>query len=201
MRKTIKNILAIFLCGVLFFGASYAYLHFNINKGATKAEQKNYDVPYKLLPENSGIAFVLPDNSAVITYLDFEKNRIDVVNVEKYDETNDLYYGYTADYKAEINYELIGGVIDRIGGINVEVEGEKLRYTGVQAIDLISENLNNDIKGQILTEIFKQISKNNFSKDDFIYIIENSKSDLSLLDCIYWLDYIDEMCQNINFIG
>ncbi|MBQ8267756.1 MAG: hypothetical protein IJZ21_05170, partial [Clostridia bacterium] len=101
----------------------------------------------------------------------------------------------------ETDYQLIGGIVDRVGGVNVEVNGETLRYTGVQIIDLISVNPDEDMKAQVITQIFRQISENNFSKDDFIYIIENSKSNLTVVDCIYWLDYIGEMRGNINFVN
>lgn len=185
----------------MFFGAAYAYLNYNFNNQTAKADQKDYTVPYKNLPDNSGIAFLLPDGNGVMAYLDFENSCINVVNIENYDRNNNMYYGYTVDYIIETDYQLIGGIVDRVGGVNVEINGETLRYTGVQIIDLISVNSDVNIKMQIIIQIFKQISKNNFSTDDFVYIIENSKSNLSIIDCIYWLDYIDEMSRNINFVN
>lgn len=185
----------------MFFGAAYAYLNYNFNNQTAKADQKDYTVPYKNLPDNSGIAFLLPDGNGVMAHLDFENSCINVVNIENYDRNNNMYYGYTVDYIIETDYQLIGGIVDRVGGVNVEINGETLRYTGVQIIDLISVNSDVNIKMQIITQIFKQISKNNFSTDDFVYIIENSKSNLSIIDCIYWLDYIDEMSRNINFVN
>ena len=195
-----KAFVVVFSAAIFFFGA-YAYLDYNLNGKTAKADQKDYTVPYKNLPDNKGIAFLLPDSSGVIAYLDFENSCINVINVENYDSTNDLYYGYTVDFTVETDYQLIGGIVDRVGGVNVEVNGETLRYTGVQIIDLISVNPDEDMKAQVITQIFRQISENNFSKDDFIYIIENSKSNLTVVDCIYWLDYIDEMRSNINFVN
>ena len=201
LKNIIKKAFIIFLCGMLFFGLSYAYLYFNFNKSTAKADQKDYTVPYNPLPDNAGIAFLLPDSSAVLAYLDFENECINVVNIEKYDSRNKIYYGYSADFTVQADYELISGIIDRIGGINIEIGEETLRYTGVQVIDLISEKQTENIKPQIISQIFEQISKNNFSKDDFIYIIENSNSDLKLIDCIYWLEHIGDLCSRINIVN
>ncbi len=195
-----KAFVVVFSAAIFFFGA-YAYLYYNLNGQTAKADQKDYTVPYENLPDNAGIAFLLPDSSAVIAYLDFENRCINVINIEVYDITNNLYYGYTVDFTVETDYQLIGGIVDRVGGVNIQLNGEILRYTGVQVIDLISVNSDANIKPQLITQIFKQISENDFSKDDFIYIIENSKSNLTVVDCIYWLDYIGEMRGNINFVN
>ena len=195
-----KAFVVVFSAAIFFFGA-YAYLDYNLNVQTAEADQKDYTVPYENLPDNAGIAFLLPDSSAVITYLDFENRCINVINIDAYDITNNLYYGYTVDFTVETDYQLIGGIVDRVGGVNIQLNGETLRYTGVQVIDLISVNLDANIKPQLITQIFKQISENDFSKDDFIYIIENSKSNLTVVDCIYWLDYIGEMRGNINFVN
>lgn len=198
-KNILKRALIIFFCGALFFSAAYAYLDYNLNKQTANADQKDYTVPYKNIPDNAGIIFLLPDGSGVMAYLDFESSCINVVNIENYDRNNDMYYGYTADYVIEADYQFIGGIVDRVGGISIEIDGEILRYTGVQVIDLLSVNHDENIKPQIITQIFNQISKSGFSRDDFVYIIENGEGNLSIIDCIYWLDYIDELRKNITF--
>lgn len=185
---------------MLFFGASYVYLHYNLNR-ATQTERKDYTVPYKHIPDNAGVGFLLPDSSAVLVYLNFENNCINVVNIEKYDAANDLYYGYTVDYTVEVTYPFISGIVDRLGGINIRVNGEVLRYTGVQVVELAKGNKDSTIKSQIISEVFSQISKSGFSKENFVYIIQNTNTDLSLLDCIYWMDYIDNIRGDIKFIN
>ena len=200
MKNILKKILIIFFCGASVFAASYAYLNFSIKKSMAKIDQKEENVPYEHIPDNAGIGFVLSDGSALLTYLNFKENCINVVNVEKYDEFNDLYYGYTMDYTVQVNHTLISGLVDRIGGITIRTNGETLRYTGMQVIKLISGDKDGNVKQQIITEIFKQISANGFSKEDFVYIIQNSKTDLSLLNCIYWINHINKICDNIVFV-
>lgn len=201
MKRIFKTALITILCGVIFFGGAYAYLDYNIDKTAKEAEQKNYDVQYEYTPENCGIAFVLPQDNATIVYLDFDNMCIRLLNVKNFDRSLSEYYGYTADYIIEIDYELIAGIVDRVGGIELEYDGEKMRYTGVQVIDIIARGQMDDIEKKILLQIFEKIAKNSFSKDDLVYIIENSKGDLSFADCMDWLDYLKDMSRRVSFIN
>ena len=77
----------IVLSGAIFFCAAYFYLNYNLNKPITKTEQKDYETPYNPLPKNCGIAFVFPNDSATLIYLDFEKRAINLLDVE-YDDLN-----------------------------------------------------------------------------------------------------------------
>ena len=163
----------IFLSGAIFFGAAYAYLDYNINVDTADVDQKDYTVPYVRTPESCGIAFVFPDDSATLVYLDFEEENIRLLSIDSFDPSRPEYYGYTADYTVQTSYELIEGIIGRV----------------------------EDINRQILLQIFDKISKNSFSKDDFVYIIENSESDLSFVDCIDWLDYLKSMSGRVNFVN
>lgn len=186
--------------GMIFFGVSYAYLDYNLSKVAD-TDQKDYTVPYNRAPENCSVVFVYPDNTATLVYLDFAKENIRLVNISNYDPACPEYYGYSADYNVKISYDLIEGIIDRVGGIDITHNNEQFRYTGVQVIDLIAYGSVDDIKKQILTQIFNKISKNSFSKDDMVYIIENSEGNLSFIDCIDWLDYLENMSNRISFIN
>lgn len=201
LKRIFKIALITFLSGAIFFGVAYAYLDYNLNEAVEDTDQKDYTVPYVRTPENCGIALVFPENSATLVYLDFEGECIRLLDIENFDPTRPEYYGYTADYTVQIGYELIEGVVDRVGGIELEYQGQKSRYTGVQVIDIIAYDSGQDIKRQIILQIFNKISKNSFSKDDFVYIIENSESNLSFVDCIDWIDYIKDMSGRVNFIN
>ena len=190
----------VLMCGMLFFGAVYGYLYYNLNKEILNVDEKDYEVPYKHIPENKGIGFLLPDGSAVLVYLNFEKGCINVVDVETYDSNNNLYFGYTMDYTVVVDRELIGGMVDRVGGVNLRVEEETLRYTGVQVAELIGKTTDKTVKSQIISEIFRGISKNGLTKENFIYILQNSETNLTVLDCIDWYDYIDEIFRKIEKI-
>ncbi|MBR6503121.1 MAG: hypothetical protein IKT42_06740 [Clostridia bacterium] len=200
MKKIIKRILISFMCGALFFGVVYGYLYYNLNKKILNADEKNFETEYRYLPDSEGIGFLLPDSSAILVYLNFKENCINVVNIEVYDKNNDVYHGYTMDYTVEVDEQLIGGIVDRVGGVNVSVGGETYRYTGSQVEELIKTVPNGSVKSQIISEIFKQISKNGFTRENFVYILQNAKTNLSILDCINWLGFIDQIRKNIVFV-
>lgn len=190
-----------FFCGLIFFFSSYVYLNLNLNNDTQTADQKDYTVPYEQIPQNACVAFVLPSDNAYFVHLDFKSRDIKLVMAENFSTKSQSYYGYTADYTVECDYQLLAGIIDRVGGVNLTFENETLRYTGIQVIDLIATGSLNKIKRPLLAEIFKQIAKNGFSKEDLVYIIENGESDLSVVDCIYWLDYIVNMSSRVSFVN
>ena len=200
LKSIIKRMLISIMCGALFFVVVYGYLNYNLKQSVLSADQKNNDTQYKHVPENKGIGFLLPDGSAVLVYLNFEENCINVANISTYDKNNDLYYGYTVDYTVEVDEQLVGGMVDSVGGVNVSVAGQTYRYTGVQVEELINNTSDTSVKTQIIAEIFKSVSKNGISKENFVYILQNAKTNLSILDCVYWLDYIDLIRENIIFI-
>ncbi len=201
MKRIFKVALITFLSGAIFFGAAYTYLDYNLNKAIKDTDQKDYTVPYVRTPENCGIVLIFPEGSAILVYLDFESECIRLLDIEEFDPSRPEYYGYTADYTVQTSYELIEGIVDRVGGIELEYQGEKMRYTGVQVLDLIAYGQAKELKRQMVLQIFDKISKNSFSKDDFVYIIENSESNLSFVDCIDWIDYLKDMSGRVNFVN
>ncbi|MDO4608342.1 MAG: hypothetical protein Q4B40_04030 [Clostridia bacterium] len=201
MKGLLKKVFIFFCCAFLFFGLSYVYLYYNFNKESAEADQKQYNVPYEQKPENKSIAFVFADNSACLVHLDFDNMGIRLLNIEEFEGNTAVYSGYSCDYTVQVSYQLIEGIVDRVGGVNLDIDGQIRRYTGIQVVDIISHGCDEDLKKDILLEIFTGISKNNFTKDDFVYIVENSKTDLSVIDCIYWVDYIKDMSCQINFIN
>lgn len=188
------------MCGLLFFGIAYSYLQLSLN-GAFSTDNKDQQTPYKIYPKNSGVAIVLDDGSAVLAYLDFKNNNIKLVDIPQFDKGIEEYNGFSVDYTVQTNSTLLEGVIDRVGGVNLKCDGKKMRYTGNQVVELISNGCENELKQQLFLQIFNQIAKNDFSKSDFVYIMENSKSNLSIVECITWIDYLPDMCENISFVN
>ncbi len=202
LKSILKKGIVIFVCGMLFFGVVYAFLYFNYNQSeTTTTDQKEHTVPYERLPENKGIAIVFSDGSAHLIQLDFDTMCIRLVDISEFAGQHADYNGYFADFTVKIDYNLVEGIIDRVGGIDLEYGGAIWHCTGTQVVEYISYNDNNELRRQIILKIFEQISKNDFSKDDFVYIIENSTTDLSLPDCIFWIDYIKQMSSRTDFIN
>ena len=201
MKRAFKVAIITILSGAIFFGVAYAYLNYNINKSLKETEQKDYTTPYVRYPDNCGIVLVFPSDSAMLAYFDFEGRCIRLLDVESYDPERPEYYGYTADYTVKMSYDLIEGIVDRVGGIEIKENGETVRYTGVHVIELIARGYSSETKKEIVLQIFNKISKNCFSVDDLVYITQNSESNLSFIDCIDWIDYLKDMSSRVYFIN
>lgn len=197
-KKIFIALFTVVLCSAFFFFVSLFYLNMHIEKNKD-ADAEVLSEPYSAVPTNSGLLFRFEDGKGCLVYLDFEgKSTVamfcdgDVVRVGK----------YTADYTVDTDYYLFAGIIDRLGGIDLEYEGEMRRCTGMQAAEILSLSSDTRKTGtEILYAIFDKISKNGFSKDDFVYIIKNGGTDLLVPDCFYWEDQMAEIAQNFEVIS
>ena len=162
---------------------------------------KNYRIPYEALPDNCGVLFAFPDKSGCLFNLDFTNRKINGLIIENIEKDPVQLAGYTADYTVHSSYELIAGIIDKAGGVELEIEGEILRYTGIQIIDIISVTKDiDDIRYNVIIQVLQKISQNGFSKEDFSYIIEYGNTDLTIPICYEWDNYIKEMCGSVNIL-
>lgn len=157
------------------------------------------DEPYYTGPKSSGILFQFENNKGFFVYLDFENAGSIFTLTENAGEAriSDLPVNFTV----KSDYDLLSGIIDRVGGIELKIEEESLRYTGEQVIDMLaSYPEDRELRINIAKAVFLNISKNGFSKNDFVYIIENSGTDLLVPDCFYWQDYISKAVADIEVI-
>ena len=179
----------------------YACITYPVND-IKPAETKDYRVPYTPTPANCGVLFRFPDNSACLLNMDFKNQKMNGLFFEKLnnDESAD-FAGYKNDYTVELNYTAIAGIIDRVGGIELTLNNETLRYTGVQICEILSVTKEKkDLNIAIFLQVLQKISENGFSKDDISYIIEYSNTTLSIPICYDWDLYIKQMCKNANII-
>ena len=191
-----KTFLISLACCALFVGIGYFYLDSKLNKPA-KVEIKNE--PYAYTPQSKGLLFdILGDKT--LFYLDFEEKCVTVIMSDIEDETESV-YGYSIDYIINSDYELLSGIIDIIGGIELESDGQNLVYTGVQAVDiLVTAPDSYGLKKEIIEKILYKISQNGFYRQDFLYITENSETNLTVPDFYYWQDSMSEICKTVRIL-
>ena len=187
-----------FLVCLIFVGSGYLYLNYELEPTEIKQESVPY---YTAAPENAGVMFDICGDRT-LCYMDFEKNTLSLIFDNADIKAGEKLYGYTVDYVVNGDYDLLGGIIDIIGGIELELENEVLRYTGVQITDVLSRTANREtLRRKIIPEILKKTEENGFQKEDFLYIIENSDTNLTVPDCYYWSDYIKTLCRNAKIIN
>ena len=189
------------LCCAIMLGSSYLYLEISLNSAETDANESN--VPYASpLPDSAGILLSLPDESGYLIYLNFSTDSITVAKIEELQENAESYFGYPVNFTIVTDYNHLANLIDRLGGIELEDSGETFRYTGFQVLERIdSDYLNNDLKREVIRKFFEAVSLSGISKEDFIYIIENTETDITVPDCYYWPPYIAQMAENLQFIN
>lgn len=201
MRPHIKSAFIFLSCGLLFFFSAYLYLYSGL-KTAQNAETKENTIPYqKDPPEDCGMLFNFESGSAVMIFLDFSDARILCAVIDDYNEGDEERLGYKIDYTIKANHTFTEGLIDNFGGINLDLDGTPLRYTGVQVADLISKSSDGEIKRQVVCALLEKIARFGISTDDLVYIIENSTTSLTIPDCIYWIDLVPEMCLRYMIIN
>ncbi len=201
LKKSIRNLFVFLCCGLLFFFSAYLYLYTGIEK-SKNAEVKENTVPYeKAVPEDTGLLIKFESGSAVMIFLDFSYERAFAAVIDDYTDGAELRLGYDIQYTFNANNTFLEGLVDRLGGIDLDIENAPMRYTGVQVTDLVSRNDDGELKRQILSGILTKISKVGFSTEDFVYMIENSDTALTVPDCIYWAEHVGNMCMRYMIIN
>ena len=191
----IKTFLICCVCFLLFLGSGYAFL----NKNFSTANNETEKIPYtQQPPENAGILVEI-DNTKTFFYIDFLNEKI-VVSLKPEDEINDEIYGYSLDYKVNTTADLIAKITDYLNGIELTNETGKYRYTGAQINELLSTNNLESIERDIIKAINERIIINSLKVDFFSLVIQNSDTNLNIIDCYFWADYMEELCKNTHFI-
>ena len=191
----LKSLVISLMCCAVFVGVGYYYIDANL----TPAEQKIEYEPYSQEnPENAGVLFEISGDSTFF-YLDFDLEKL-MVSLKPAEITENEIYGYSVDYKIEGDLSIITKIVDYIGGAELNIDGDVLRYTGSQIAEIIKTNNQTEFKRELIEEIANTISLNGISLDFFTNIIENSDTDLTLPDCYFWADNFNNLCANLQII-
>ncbi len=194
----LKTFLICVLCFAIFLSVGFVYI---TSKTKTEVQNNTSSVPYASLPQNAGVLFEV-DNNYALFYLDFEKESISVICINEILQDETEIYGYPIDYTVKADYNLISYIVDSVGGIDLSVSQELLTLTGVQVVELLTTADNEqELNRNILEKIIKKISQYGFLRQDLLYIIENSETNLTVPDCYYWSDNLQRLCKNLRVIN
>lgn len=196
MRKKIKRFLkvGIFLLvlELAFFSCGYFYLDSRLKK--TTVNDSVESVPYYTqTPENKTVLLNVCQDE-ILFHLNFTEEIINIIFLESNAEN----YGYSVDFRIYCDYEMVGYLVDVAGGIELE----NLRYTGVQITEMLEYNEKNiSFKKTLAKNIIKGIGNNGFTKENLLYIIENSETDLGFAESFYWVNFIPKLCRFARFVN
>ncbi len=186
------------MAGSLFFGLGFFYL-----TGAEREEVQNDEVSsvpyYSSVPETVGILLEI-ENFKTYFQLDFEDRELTVIYADFANLNDSEIYGYSVDYTVSADLELLGAIVDRLSGIDLEFEDEILNYTGVQVTELLNPE-NDELRRDITEKLIKKVSKLGLANDDFLYIIKNSETNLTVPACYFWAEHISSICSTVRYVN
>lgn len=200
MKKYLRLAIILFLSALTFFGSSYFYLYNSLENEKKTADIKEEKIPYSQTPENRGLLFNINEDKAVLFFLDFSKEISYIIRIDNHSNTVNDYAGYPIDYKFDMDYYVLSSVFDRLGGLDLDIDGEVLRYTGIQVCDILS-TAEPDIPIKVISALCAKISENGFSSDDFIFLIENTGTSLTVPECMYWQEFVKNIFSNVIFVN
>ncbi len=194
----LKTVGVCVFCLSLFVGVGYFYLDSKTQTVQNEAPSVPY---YSSVPENAGVLLDIA-GSKTLYYLDFENMTMAVIFADNEAIDNNEIYGYQVDYTVMADYPLLASIVDMAGGINLEAEGEMLSFTGVQVADMLSVSTDFDtLRREVTKKTLDGIRQNGMEKEDLLYIIENSETDLTVPDCYFWADYIKDICKTVRIVN
>lgn len=156
---------------------------------------------YSHVPENVGIMFEVCSDE-ILFVLAFEEKTLNIIYPEKLKNGETDTFGHRKDYTVICDYGIVGYAVDFVGGIELTIDGETLRYTGEQIVEKLTySNLSQEIKREIAQKIISGFSVCGFSEDIFLYITENCTTDLKFSNTLGWTDYITELCSFVRFVN
>ena len=193
----IKLLSLLVICCSLFVGGGYFYLRKNFKE----AENKVSSVPYSFsAPESKGIMLDIC-GSLTFLYLDFEDEMLTVIIPPETEYDGEI-FGYPIDFTVMTDYSFVSQLIDCADGIELDINGETLRYTGVQIADILSRTVDtSEIKRQIITALLKKIGESGIDGEFFGFLVENTDTDITVPDCYYWEKYVAKLCKNGGIIN
>lgn len=193
----IKLLILCLICCSLFVGGGYLYLQ----KSFKETENKVSSVPYSFsAPESKGIMLDICGGLTFL-YLDFEDERLTVI-IPPETEYEEEIFGYPIDFTVKTDYGFVASAVDSADGIELNINGETLRFTGVQVADILSRTVDtSELKRQIITALLKKIGENGIDSEFFTFLVDSTDTDITVPDCYYWEKYITKLCKNGGIIN
>ena len=200
MKKKSSSLTAIMasvtLCTGILAVACILLMPAVISSPETPAGDNISGVEYYDTPENCGILITDETGGGAFFYLDFENIVTNVFLFEENAVGQAETIGYATDFTMEINRDFVLALCDRIGGIELETEDGTERYFSTSLEIFLPEKTTFDEMFKISSAFFEVFSNKGLSSSDFMFIIENTKTDINYPTCYDWIEFMPEMFCN-----
>lgn len=157
-------------------------------------------VGYSDYPQNKGLLCCAEDGSGAFIYFNFKDISTHCYLFESDAEKQAEKIPYIKDYTLYVDNEFLSAFCDRLGGIEMADEnGEKGLFYSAAISAFCQNDLSYEQRLQLCISFFEKIAKTGLSSEDFMFIIEETNTNLSYSVCYDWIPHIKEMFCNYIF--
>lgn len=165
----------------------------------SKAGENVSGIEYGSAPENQALLITDKTGRGALIYLDFDNIVTHIYLFSKDSEKEAVNIPYNVNYTIFIESDFAGKFCDRIGGIDIEEEGETARYFSASLNEYMGKTPSEEKMLKISRSFFEKIANTGLSSEDFMFIIEETDTVLPYSVCYGWIDRIPEMFCNCIF--
>ena len=202
MKK--QTILSVFLAVVCSAAIFVAFIFIFLNEPVSLVKGNTQSVPYGTYYDSESCGFLVRfrDGNAVFLNFDFEDSKTSVLLLPNGTGSDIVStYGYTGYKTIDTDYAFLARFADRLGGIELN-DGEKsYKYTGVQLKDRLSSTTDKELRRQIIERFLGCFYSRGLTKEDLVFIIENTNTELNFPDAYNLAPAISDVSKTINFIN
>ena len=146
---------------------------------------------------SSTLLFVFPDTSGLLIHFDFSILCTNYYVFGQDAEENAAELPYQIDYNFFPEEDFLPRLADRLGGVEIEDEnGEKKLYFSAAVQEFCEKELTEENRIILVDSFFDKIAKMGLSSEDFMFIIEVGKGNISYSVCYDWISHIKTMFSN-----
>ena len=143
------------------------------------------------------LLFVFSDTSGLLINFDFSELYTNYYVFSENATEKAAALPYQIDYSFYPEEDFLPRLADRLGGVEIEGEkGEKRLYFSAAVKEFCEKGLTEENRIILVDSFFDKIAKMGLSSEDFMFIIEVGKGNISYSVCYDWISYIKTMFSN-----
>ncbi len=199
-QTTLNVVLATGCAAILFAAIIFIFL----KQPAYSAGNEQSNVPYAEPYERDSCGFLVRfrDGNSVFLNFDFYESRTSVLFLPSNADADTVSsYGYEVYKTIDTDYSFLGSLADRLGGLELEADGKPYKYTGVQLKERLATTTDRTLRRQLAAELLGRFYSRGLTKEDLVFVIENTETTLNFPDAYNLSAMISAVCKNINFIN
>lgn len=146
----------------------------------------------------ASLLFVFPDSSGLLIDFDFTSLISSCYLFSGNAEEEAAALPYQIDYTFYPEKDFLPRLADRLGGVEIVSEkGEKRLYFSAAVSEFCEKGLTEENRIILVDSFFDKIAKMGLSSEDFMFIIEKGKGNISYSVCYDWIPHIKTMFLNV----